>query len=258
MTMSKIGLVLSGGASKCIAHLGVLKALNEMGVKIDYIAAVSGGALLGSVVASGISPKEALDIIVNKANFSFYFPSFRSGGLFTMSRIRNLYEETLPVKTFEELKIPMVVVATDISEGKTHYFQHGDLIQPIIASSSYPIIFEPVMINGHLYLDGGIMNNFPVEIAKKMTDITIGSYVGNIDPMDKDSSIKRVMFRSLSLAISEADKHRIKLPDVLIKPLGLGNYPMFDFASGKDIYKIGYQTTIAKEQEILNVLKNRY
>ena len=152
--MPKIGLVLSGGASKCIAHLGVLKALNEIGISIDYISAVSGGALLGSVVASGISPDEALKIIVSRANFSFYFPSFRSGGLFSMSPIENLYAETLPVKTFEELKIPMSVVVTDINNGKSCYFQHGALLKPIIASSSYPIIFEPVEINGIQYLDG--------------------------------------------------------------------------------------------------------
>lgn len=248
--MAKIGLVLSGGASKCIAHLGVLKALKEIGVKPDFISAVSGGALLGSVVAAGISPDETLKIIINKANFSFYFPSFRSGGFFSMSRIEKLYEETLPVKTFEELKIPMSVVATDVNEGKAKYFKHGPLLLPIIASSSYPIIFEPVEINGKQYLDGGITNNFPVEIANETMDVTIGSYVGSINPMEKGTSVKRMMFRSLSLAISEGDKHRIKMCDLLIKPNALDKYPMFDFENGKEIFKIGYQSTIKLATEL--------
>jgi NTE family protein len=252
--MAKVGLVLSGGASKCIAHLGVVEALNEIGVEIGLISAVSGGALFGSIIAAGVSPKETLEIVTQKADFSFYFPSFSSGGFFTMSRIEKLYEETLPVTKFEDLKIPLIVTATDINGGKSKYFQHGSLIKPVMASSSYPIIFEPIEIHGIQYLDGGITNNFPVEIASEKMDTTIGSYVGSIDNLGKGSSVKRLMFRSLSLAISEGDKHRTKLCDVLIKPLGLGKYPMFDFSAGKEIFDVGYKATMEKSSEIAQLI----
>lgn len=251
----KIGLVLSGGASKCIAHLGVIQALNEIGIKISLISAVSGGALFGSLIAAGMKPEEVLDITLNKANFSFYFPSIRRGGIFTMSRIQNLYEESINAKTFAELKIPIIVAVTDIENGKTKYFQQGELLPPVIASASYPIMFAPVEIDGIQYLDGGITNNFPVEIASNLCDFTIGSYVGSIDQMSKNSSLQRVMFRSLSLAIYEGDKHRTKLCDLLIKPSGLGQYPMFDFSEGKEIYRIGYNAAmkLSKELERLTV-----
>ena len=246
----KLGLVLSGGASKCIAHLGVLKALGEIGARPSVTSAVSGSALLGSLVSAGISPDETMDIITHKANFSFYFPSLRSGGLFTMSRIRSVYEQHIPVKTFEELNTPLIISATNITIGKTEYFSEGNLIRPVIASSSYPIIFEPVEIEGNLYLDGGITNNFPVEILQGKCDKVLGVYVGGIEPMGKSASVQRVMFRSLSLAINESDRHRRGECDLLIDIPGLQKYPMFDFSNGKEIFDIGYQYTLSRAGEI--------
>lgn len=252
----KLGIVLSGGASKCIAHLGVLQAFDEMGIKPDVISAVSGGALLGSMYAAGMKPKEILDITVKKADFSFYFPSIRTGGFLSMSRLTDLYAEELPVKTFEELKIPMIINATDILKGEIKYFSKGELLPPIIASSSYPIIFEPIEIDGSSYLDGGIMNNFPIEPIKNDCDIIIGCSVGKVHHIEKIGSVKRIIFRSLELAINENDLYKLGQVDYLIEPDGLGQFGMFDFGAGEDIFQLGYKDAMARAKSLEKLLFN--
>lgn len=245
-----IGIVFSGGASKCIAQLGVLKALEEIGVKPGIISAVSGGALIGVLYASGLSPDNSLELIVKNGSFKFFFPSAKPGGLFSMSRIENAYNEVLGIKKFEELKIPMVVNATDILSGEAVFFSQGELIRPVIASASYPAIFEPVRINGRTLLDGGIVNNFPVEPLKGKCEKIIGVSVGKVYGLERLGSVNKVIVRSLELAINEGDIHRFKHCDVLVEPHGLNNFGMFDSDKGKDIFKKGYDFTIAMAKEI--------
>ncbi len=246
----KTGIVFSGGAAKCIAQLGVLKALEEIGIKPDIISSVSGGALIGVLYANGFSPDESLELIVKNGSFKFFFPSAKSGGLFSMSRIENAFNEVLSAKKFEELKIPMVVNATDILKGEAVYFSKGDLIKPIIASASYPAIFEPVQIQGRTLLDGGITNNFPVEPLQNKCEKIIGVSVGKVYGMERLGSVHKVIVRSLELAINEGDLHRFKHCDVLIEPRGLNLFGMFDSDKGKEIFNKGYEYTIGMEKEI--------
>lgn len=246
----EIGIVFSGGAARCIAQLGVLKALEEIGIRPHIISAVSGGALIGVLYASGISPDSSLELILKNGSFKFFFPSIKSGGLFSMSRLENAYKEVLSCRNFEELKVPMVVNATDILKGEPVFFSSGELIKPIIASASYPAIFEPVTINGRTLLDGGITNNFPVEPLKEKSLKIIGVSVGKVYGLEKIGSLNRVIVRSLELAINEGDLHRYKHCDVLIEPTGLNLFGMFDSHKGKDIFQMGYQHTIGMAREI--------
>lgn len=252
----QIGMVFSGGASKCIAQLGVLKALDEIGIKPDIISAVSGGALIGVLYASGLSPDDSLELVVRNGSFKFFFPSAKPGGLFSMSRIENAYMEVLKIRKFEELKIPMVVNATDILSGEAVYFSKGDLLKPVIASASYPAIFEPVRFEGRTLLDGGITNNFPVEPLKGKCKRIIGVSVGKVYGMERLGSVNRVIVRSLELAINEGDIHRFKHCDVLLEPHGLNLFGMFDSDKGRDIFKKGYDHTIALAPEIEAKIKS--
>ncbi len=250
------GIVFSGGAAKCIAQLGVLKGLEEMGVKPEIISAVSGGALIAVLYASGLSPAQSLELIVKNGSFKFFFPSTKAGGLFSMSRIENAYNEVLKEKEFKDLKIKLVVNATDILKGETVYFSTGPFIKPIMASASYPAIFEPVKINGRSFLDGGITNNFPVEpLIGKCTKI-IGVSVGRVYPMDRMGSVNKVIVRSLELAINEGDLHRFKLCNVFLEPPGLNIFGMFDSDKGKEIFKKGYEYTLSMKNEIEKGMKD--
>lgn len=244
------GIVLSGGAAKCIVHLGACKALFELGVKPYKISAVSGGALFGCFIAAGIDPETAIEKALKAGDFNFLFPSVKSDGLLSMSKIEDTLREMLPVSTFEELQIPMVINATDILTGETLYFSKGDLLKPIIASSSYPAIFEPVEIDGRQLLDGGIMNNFPVEPLIADCDQIIGISTGKVYPMEKMGSVQRVFIRSLELAINEGDRQRMKHCDLLLEPPGLNEYGLFDISKGEEIFRKGYEYTISRAAEI--------
>lgn len=248
--MIKIGIVFSGGAAKCIAQLGALKALEEIGARPGIISAVSGGALVGVLYAAGMTPDQSLELVVKSGSFRFFFPSTKSGGLFSMSRIENAFNEVLPVKKFEDLKTPLIVNATDILQGETVFFSSGELIKPIIASSSYPAIFEPVIINGRTLLDGGITNNFPFEPLVGKCKKIIGVSVGKVYPMERLGSVNKVIVRSLELAINEGDIHRFKGCDIIIEPTGLNLFGMFDSNKGKEIFKRGYDHSIGMAKEI--------
>lgn len=256
MSNKKIGLVLSGGASKCIAQLGVLDFWQkEIGFRPDAISAVSGSAILGSLYAAGLQPSEILKFIIKEANFSFYFPSFRKGGFFTMSRIVDAYRKVQPAKSFEELQIPLIICATNITQGTTEYFSSGELLTPIIASSSYPVVFEPIEIKNHWYLDGGITNNFPVEPLIATCKAVVGISVGKIYPIEKGFSVQRTIFRSLELAINEHDKIKHPLCDFFLDLENLNDIPMFDFSTAERTYQIGYQQAEEKAVEFEKFLK---
>ncbi len=246
----KIGLVLSGGASKCLAHLGVLKALFELDIKPDIIAATSGGALFGSYVAAGLTPDEAIETIMSKGIFNIFSPSRKYKGMFSAERIASVFCSTLPVSTFEELKIPMIVPVTDILNGTIINYSSGDIIQPIIAAASYPAIFEPVIIENHLLLDGGIMCNFPIALIREKCQKVIGVNVGRVYPLKEIKTQKKFFFRSIELAISRYDKVNHEQADVLLEPVDLNEYDKFDIKRGKDIFNKGYQYTLNKAKAL--------
>ena len=154
-----------------------------------------------------------------------------------------IYKLHLPVKTFEELKIKLYISAADIGEGKTSYFSQGDLIKAILASSCLPVLFAPVEMDGKLMVDGGIINNLPVEPLVGQVDLIIGIHVNPTNPQYQISSIKSMIERTFHQAVSTNVKERIKYCDVFIEPVELGNHNIFDISRAKEIYDIGYHCT---------------
>ena len=245
-----IGITLSGGAAKCMAQLGALEALFELGVKPARISGVSGGALIGSLIAAGMSPKEACALASRTGSFRFFFPSIRSGGMFTMSRIENLYTEALPVQRFEELQIPLTINATDILANEVVYFSEGPLLKPLIASASYPALFEPVMLDGRQLLDGGILNNFPVEPILESCDRCIGISVGRVHEVPKTGSVYHVFVRSLELAINATDEYKHELAHVFIDVPDLGGVGMFEMEKAEELFALGYRAAMEQRGSI--------
>lgn len=167
----RVGLVLGSGASRGWAHIGVIEALEEAGVPIDFIAGCSVGAYVGALYASG-SLDKLKDFLLRMDGqniFSYFDVVFpRSGLLNGSKRVRELFSMHTEAQTFAELAIPVVMVATDLERGKKVVLQSGSIIEALRATMSYPGLFEPVRINGRWLVDGGLVDPVPVGMARAM------------------------------------------------------------------------------------------
>jgi NTE family protein len=237
----KIGLALSGGGIRGVAHLGVLAALEENGLKPQIISGVSSGAIIGTLYAYGMSPQEILENLIKTKIFRYMRPAWSRFGFLNIQKLEAIYRLYLPVKTFEELPIKLIISAADIQEGKTVFFSKGDLLKPILASSCVPVIFAPLEMNNKLMVDGGVINNLPVEPLIGECDFIIGVHVNPTNTKHKINSIKSMIERTFHLAIAGNVKERIKHCNLFIEPPELADYNIFEISKARDIYRIGYE-----------------
>lgn len=244
----KIGLVLSGGGIRGIAHLGVLQALTEAGIKFDKISGTSAGSIVGSLFAQGIEPAEILKVFMKTHLYKYIRPAFKAKGLMSLDKIRPLLLEYIPHDSFEGLKTPMVVTATDFNECKVKYFSSGELINPILASSAIPVFFKPITIKGKIYMDGGILNNFPIEPIKPDCNFIIGSSCNHLPDTDRIESYRRLVERAIIMSINSDMAMKAEYCDVIIEPKGMGATSVFDVRKTEEIYWLAYDATLRKLQ----------
>lgn len=250
----RIGLALSGGGIRGVAHLGVLQALSDKGIKFSHISGTSAGAVAAAFFAAGYEPKETLNIIRQAHLLRLLRPSIGSTGLLSILRVEDLLKEYFPDNSFNKLKIPITVTAVDLGEGKLVYFNDGELVKCLLASCCLPGVFKPIIINDHMFVDGGILNNFPVEPLVGNCDLIIGVSCNHLAPVTEIHSFGQMVDRAAMLAInSTLDTHK-KLCDVVIEPHGLGSYGIFDTNYAEYIYMIGYEEGL-KSLEGNEVLK---
>jgi NTE family protein len=236
-----IGLVLSGGGIRGVAHLGVLQALTERGVKISRMSGTSAGAIAAAFFAQGYAPKDILKIVSDAPLFKQLRPSFTGAGLLSILKVGSLLRPYFPDNAFDKLKIPVTVAAVDLSEGKALYFNEGDLCTCLLASCCLPGIFKPITINGHMFVDGGVLNNFPVEPLIGQCDIIIGSSCNHLQAVAEIDSFLEMFDRAAMLAINSNTERNKSLCDIVIEPQGLGNYGIFDTKYAEEIFWLGYE-----------------
>ncbi len=163
-----IGLALGGGFARGLAHIGVLKVLEEEKIPINFIAGTSVGALIGAVYASGACPKE-METIAEQVRFrDFARWTVSRLGFASNDRMTSMLQRCLKVKTFEELRVPLAVIATDFLTGEPVVFRSGELIGPVRASCAYPGIFLPVILNGRTLVDGMLAYSVPTTPLRNM------------------------------------------------------------------------------------------
>jgi NTE family protein len=238
----KIGIALSGGGVKGLCHAGVLKALEEVGIKPDIISGVSAGALVGALYSDGYTPDE-IAICFEEISFrNMTKIRLPDGGFFKTDIFQNFLKKKLRARTFEELSIPLRVVATDLDKGQSVTFSKGQLIDPIVASCSFPVLFSPKVIDGIHYVDGGVLKNFPVSIIRKECEKVIGINASPLVADDYKQSILNVAMRSYNFMFKANVIHDKELCDLLIEPVDMGNYDTFDVDKGREIFELGYQS----------------
>ena len=167
----KIGLALGSGAARGLTHIGVLKAIEENGIKIDYISGSSIGALIGGAYAIGMSVEEIENIALQtnwKLMAKIFSPTISLSSLVNTNYLSEFLSTWFGNKTFDDLKIPFSAVTSDIQTGEMVVLEKGDLLSAIRASISIPILFSPVTIGKHKLVDGGLVNPTPVDVVKKM------------------------------------------------------------------------------------------
>ncbi|MDD1005465.1 MULTISPECIES: patatin-like phospholipase family protein [Pseudomonas] len=278
----KVGLVLSGGAARGLAHIGVLKALEEQGIKIDAIAGTSMGAVVGGLYASGYKIDELEKLALNidwQAALSDAPPredvpfrrkqddrdflvkqklSFRDDGSLGLPLgviqgqnlallLESLLAHTSDTRDFDKLPIPFRAVATDISNGEKVVFRKGHLPQVIRASMSIPAVFAPVELDGRLLVDGGMTDNIPLDVAREMgVDVAIVVDIGTpLRNRKQLTTVVDVLNQSITLMTrsnSEEQLAALKPSDVLIQP-ALAAFGVTDFGKAQEMIDAGYRAT---------------
>lgn len=288
----KVGLVLSGGGARGLAHIGVIKALEENNIPIDYIAGTSSGALVGAMYAIGMSPKEMHDYVLSESfqnattgeineRFNYQFTKqeenasvatfhFSLDSIFTPG-IPNSLLDTRPMDfqlikntagpaavakyNFDSLFIPFRCMASDIYHKKAVEFKSGDLSTSIRASMAFPFYFTPVKVDGKLLFDGGLYNNFPVETLLREfdADVLIGSNVSfNEKPPEQDDIISQIK----SMVANNTNYSVICDNGILLEPK-LDDIEIFDFEKAEQIIEIGYKQTLADLPRIKAAIRDR-
>ncbi|WP_068689617.1 patatin-like phospholipase family protein [Culturomica massiliensis] len=238
----KLGLALSGGGARGFAHFGVIKAMQEYGIRPDIISGTSAGALAGAMIAAGKTPDECIEFFTHKKVLNFARFTMSKIGLMSMNGMENGLRKFLKAKTFEDLQTPLVVTATDISNAKSVHFNSGELIPRILASCSVPIVFIPIEIDGVIYVDGGIFMNLPVRPIRDLCEKVIAVEINSNESRQKVGNMIHMAVRSFHLGLAANTHIDKKLADIFIAPDDMIRYSMFDLSHIREIYEQGYST----------------
>lgn len=255
MNQHQLGLTLSGGGARGMAHAGVLHALDELKIPVNIISGTSSGAIVGVLYAAGVKPVEMINIVKKHKLFDLKKISFDFKGLLKTAAFHKIIKDFVPMKTFEELAIPVIVCTTDFNHAKTVYFETGKIADAVVASCSIPIIFSPTIIKGRMMVDGGLLNNFPVEPILGKCNHVIGV---NVNPLGtfKRKNISGMLERCFQMAISSGNKFKASQCDLFIEPPELSNFTVFDTKRAKEIFDIGYNDTMKNRKFLETMLGN--
>ena len=214
--------------------------MQEHGISFRAISGTSAGALAGAFIAGNLSPDEALAIAVENSDFRLRRPPFTMGFLrrANMERVLHKY---FPENSFSSLSIPLYVAATNINHATTEYFSSGELVQPLLATSALPLLFQAVEINGSQYLDGGLLNNLPVEPFLEEEFPLVGVFVNPLGTHPRYTSNLRIFERSMELAVYRNIQTRKNRCTLFLEPEELVRFSVYDFMWAREIFRIGYE-----------------
>ncbi|TXG37536.1 patatin [Seonamhaeicola maritimus] len=286
----KVGLVLSGGGAKGLAHIGALKVIDSLGVKVDYVAGTSMGAIIGALYASGYSGNQ-LDSIFRDADFDniiidnlpraskgFFernndekyavklpFDDYKLKLPSALSRGQNAYNYLLKlllhvneIEDFSKLPIPFFCIATNMETGKQVMLEKGSLTQSIMASGALPTLFQPVALNDMILIDGGVVNNYPIdELRAKGMHIIIGVDVQDgLMGREELKSAPDVLLQINNFRTIKDMEVKSKQTNVYIKP-NIKDYNVVSFGAAKQIVSLGILAGLEKEAELKALVKRR-
>lgn len=252
----KTGVVLSGGVARGFAHVGVLQAMHEAGIKPEVVAGVSAGSIVGAFYADGYDPQEILDFFYHKRFIEFVKIAPSKTGLLKMTGLKDVLKKNLRSTTFEELKIPLFVGVTNYKTGLSEYLHQGNLFDAIIASSSIPVLFQPFKKDGTEYIDGGVTDNLPVKPIQELCQVIYGIHVNPIGKMSKNQGLVSTALRSFHISVAAGIEQKKQFFKLFIEPPELRKYGLLEVTKGKEMYKIGYGEAKRRLEEHTKKIKN--
>ena len=253
-TRSKsIGLVLSGGGVRGMAHIGVIKAMQEFGLEATVVAGSSVGALVGALYSADKPIEDMLHFFKDTPLFKYNYFAVAKPGLINTERFISAFQQYFPEDSFEALKKDLHVVATNLEQGEEVFINKGELIRPLLASAALPPVFSPIEYNGALHADGGIMNNFPSEPILSRVEYVIGSNVSLVSKLEKKhlNNSFQLTGRVTGLMIYAINREKINNCNLIIEPQELENIGILDRRGIEKAYAIGYETAVRTFEKAL-------
>ena len=241
----QLGITLSGGAARGYAHIGVLRAFDEAGIKIDYISGSSMGTVIGLFYAAGKTPDEMMGIAksINKRRVTSAGRfSFRKKGLDYMEQV---IKKHISAKTFDQLEKPLYICVTNFQSGRYEMISEGEILPAVRASAAIPIIYKQQIINGVAYIDGGVVNNLPVEPLRDNCQTVVGISVNPIEYKSEKMKLRKQIMRVAELMINENEARRIEMCDYHLEVPDLGGVDFEEYDQPQKIHDMGYRA--AKE-----------
>lgn len=242
----KVGLALSGGGALGYAHIGFLQAMKEYKFDVDVVSGTSMGSIIGALYSAGYTPMEILEL-VDKENMNRFFNVVKLNsrfykGFFNHEKLSNVLEKTIPHNDFSKLNKKFYCCVTDFNQATYKFVGEGDLLKEyVMASASIPIVYEPMEVEGEQYIDGGVMQNLPVEpLINEKCDLIIGVDVISLPKRKEIKGLGRIMSRTIALYIMGNTKIWADKCDYVIKP-NLENYTILDFDKAQELFDIGYE-----------------
>ncbi|MBS7807606.1 patatin-like phospholipase family protein [Variovorax sp. PCZ-1] len=217
----KIGLALGGGAARGFAHVGVIAALEEAGIKVDYVVGTSAGSLVGAIYASGKNAAQLQEIALKmeEAEITDWTLPFFSRGILRGEALSNYINRQVNNKLIESLPIPLGIVATDLKSGQGTLFQSGDTGRAVRASSSVPSVFNPVKIGDREYVDGGLVAPVPVRYAKQMgAELIIAVDISAAPEGNAADGTVAVLLQTFAIMGKSINEYALQGADVVVRP----------------------------------------
>ncbi len=248
----KIGIALSGGAARGIAHIGVLKALEENGIYPDVISGTSMGAIVGLFYSAGYSPDEMQCILREEKFYKVLGFNFLKSGLFNLEPLKDIFKDKIKVNDFSVLKKKFFVAISNLNSGRVEIKSEGDLLfEYVIASASLPFIFPSQQINGQTYIDGGLFNNLPSECLVGRCERIIGVNVNYGGIVNEITGTKAIAERTFFLALEQNVKLSRNYCDFYIEPRKLRKYTSWNYDKLDELVEIGYNRAMKNIKQFI-------
>jgi len=250
----KIGLALGGGAARGFAHIGVIKALEAQGIKPDLVVGTSAGSVIAALYASGNPGTELnrMALTLDEASITDWALPFsgKFGGMIKGDALQSTINRLIKNQRIENMPLPLGIVATDLQTGAGILFQRGDTGQAVRASCSVPGVFQPSVINGREYVDGGLVSPVPVRYAKQMgADFIIAVNISTEPSTQDTSGTLGVLLQTTSIMGQSINHFELENAQIVIRPQ-LGTMKGTDFKSRNAAILAGEEATMAQMSQI--------